>query len=352
MLLFDPVPPDLHWCRVISDEYIEGRCRFDPDWAACLEKQVPDIERVNIVACKLYHGGEKFNQTVSRIDSRSLSRLDDCLGILPEYNDITRKVAKYGLDLPASAENIIVCDTAFFTDIPEWARAYAVPLELRKIGICKYGSNGLGHQWAYKHAAKLLGGNERRIISVFLGNNTNITAVQNGRVLETSSGFTPLEGVLSATGCGQIDPTIIFQLYSAGFSFEEINHILTRESGFTGLRGKYCGFGDLLEKRVDPVIAEIRDIYCYNVLKRIGAFIAVMNGIEAVAFFSNVITEARDLIHDLSRGLEPFGLKLIPGPWNIDGKSLISAEDSHISVIILPYNRWNVMAEEVRDFLR
>ena len=349
MLLFDPAPPDLHWCRVISDEYIKGICRLDSDWNEQLEKEIPDIDMVKIFASKLYHGGKNFNKTVTRFDPRSASQLDDCLGLLPEYNEITRKIADYGLERLPSAENIILCDTAFFSGIPEWISAYAVPLELRKIGICKYGSNGLGHQWACRRTAELLGRDDLRIVSVFLGNNTNITAVKDGRVVETSSGFTPLEGVPSATGCGQIDPTILFQLYSAGFTFEEINHILTRESGFTGLRGSYCGFSDLLERGNDPVIAEIREIYSYNVLKQIGAFISVMNGIDGIVFFCNVTIEAMDLIRDLVRALEPFGLRMIQDENVKTGKGLISAEDSQISVVLLPYNRWRVMAEAVRD---
>lgn len=351
MLIFDPTPPNLRWCRLDSEKHIQGICRFDSDWIENLEKEIPGLEEEEVFVYKLYHGGNYFPKTISRLESLSLSQIDKCIKLLPEHNDITRKVADYLYHRFPGARHILASDTAFFRDIPSWVTEYAVPQKLKNIGIRKYGSNGIGHQWAAK-TAKEFSPTGEKIITVFLGNNTSLAAIENGQARESSSGFTPLEGIPSATGCGQIDPTIIFQLYSAGYSFEGINRILTRESGFTGLKGSRCEYSDLLKRDGDAILDEIRDIYCYNVIKQIGAFIAILGGIDTVVFFTPLTEKSLWLVELLGESLIPLGLQFAGMPELKQGGNMITTPDSSIGLLLLSSNRWKVIADEVQDFLQ
>lgn len=351
MLIFDPTPPNLRWCRLDCGEYVQGLCRFDSDWIENLEKEIPGLEEEEVYVYRLYHGGNYFPKTISRLESSSLSQMEKCIRLLPEHNDIIRKVAEYLYHRFPAAQHILASDTAFFRDIPSWVTEYAVPQKLKDIGIRKYGSNGIGHQWAAKTAKEVFP-TGKKVITVYLGNNTSLAAIENGRARESSSGFTPLEGIPSATGCGQIDPTILFQLYSAGYSFEGINRILTRESGFTGLKGSRCEYSDLLKRDGETILDEIRDIYCYNVIKQIGAFIATLEGIDTVVFFTTLAEESLWLIELLGESLIPLGLKFAGKPAAKRPGVMITTLDSSIGIVLLSFDRWKVIADEVQDFLQ
>lgn len=343
--LFDPAPPALRWCRITGGERIEGSCPFGSNWSREMDQQFPDLNRAEVIGYKLYHGGGEFRDTVSRIDRRTPSRLSRCLGWLPEYNDITAKVVRYGMGW-SPAPQVLFCDTAFFAELPEHVSAYALPLELRKNGIRKYGGHGVGHSWSWRETQRFFPGEAERVISVYLGNNTSAAAILNGRAVETSIGFTPAEGMPTATGCGSIDPTIIFQLRSAGFSFEEINRLLTRESGFTGLRGSHCSLSDLLAGLSDPELAPIYALYRYRLMKYIGAFISPLGGVDAIVFFSEMMETARDLVIDICRDLVFLGVSPAAAPGTKNGEMLFTGEDSRVRVLGLPYNGWSVMARE------
>ncbi len=344
--LFDPAPPVLKWCKMKGEVFVEGSCPFGPDWSREMDTEFPDLARAEAVGYKLYQGGEEFRETVSRIDNSTLSRLSRCLGLLPEYNDMTGKVVRYGLDRAPKARHLLFCDTAFFTDLPSRVSTYALPFQLRKNGIRKYGGNGVGHCWAWRQVRQFLGDRADRVISVYLGNNTNVAAIREGKAIETSIGFTPMEGMPSAVSCGSIDSTIIFQLRSAGFSFEEINRLLTRESGFSGLRGKHCSFADLLREISDPEVAAIRDLYRYRLLKYLGAFISALDGIDAIVFFSEMIEAARSLVVDLCEKLIFLGVSLPDEPIPKGREEFFTRGDSRIQVLGLPYRYWEIMARE------
>ncbi len=333
-----------------ADGRVEGGCRFDSNCRENLNREIPNFSEEKLFAYTLYHGGDRFRSIVSRLDNAAVAQLEDTIRLLPEYNTITWKIAEAGYRQAPTAEHLILCDTAFFADLPEWVTSYAIPQELKRIGIRKYGSNGIGHYWAMKKAGKI-SASRRKIITVFLDDNTSLAAIENGSPLETSSGFTPLEGVPSATGCGQIDPTIVFHLCSAGYSFEEINRILTRESGFTGLRESACRYADLLDPNGDRLLAEIRDIFCYNVVKQIGAFIAALNGIDQIVFFSPRAEGSRAVIQRIIEHLIPLGLKLPSLAGGGNNSEAISAPDSPIEVLLFQYNRREAFSTAIREFL-
>lgn len=344
--LFDPAPPALRWCRITGEERIEGSCPFGSDWSREIEQRFPDLDRAEAIGYKLYHGGREFRDTASRIDRRTPSRLSRCLGWLPEYNDITAKIVRYGLERSPAAPQVLFCETAFFAELPEYVSSYALPLELRRNGIRKYGGHGVGHSWSWRETQRFFGGETERVISVCLGNNTSVAAILRGRAVETSIGFTPAEGMPTATGCGSIDPTIIFQLRAAGFSFEEINRLLTRESGFTGLRGSHCSLADLLANPSDPELAPIYGLYRYRLMKYIGAFIPSLGGVDAIVFFSEMMETARDLVIAICRDLAFLGVSPANAPGGRNPEMLFTGGDSRVRVLGMPYDVWSVMARE------
>ena len=186
------------------------------------------------------------------------------------------------------------------------------------------------------------------MISVHIGNQPNIAAIRGGRPLETSIGFTPVEGIPSSTTCGDVDPTIIFYLRWSGMTFEEISTLLSSESGLTGLMGRPCNVTDILSDPSDPNRSAAREILLYSLVKYIGAFTAILGGIDVLVFNTESPEDAADFIGEICRKLSFLGAKL---PRTGVGRGIISSDDSAIQVLSLSYNRWAIMAHYVRGLL-
>jgi len=234
--------------------------------------------------------------------------------------------------------------------LPQEVSTYAVPYELRKKGIRRYGGQGLCHQWAWKKTNAFSGKAIKRAISVYLGNYTNMVAIDNGNPRETSIGFTSLEGIISATSCGDIDPTIIFQLHATGMSLKAINKLLSTDSGFKAVLGRKCGFADILKSNKNSKEIALAEIYCYNILKYAGAFISVLGGADAAIFVYDRIEEALPFIVGICRKLKFLDLKM---KKNIDskGKELIelTTNNSRVRIFCLRYNKWNSFVDLVKE---
>jgi acetate kinase len=351
IILFDPNPPFLRWCKVEDGIFSENRCTFGPRWADAVIMDAGSIDRIHAIGYMLYNGGSNITSSANILSQDLLARVERCVGLLPEHNDITLKIAQYWIDKLPKIPHILFCDTAFFTDLPTEVSTYAIPYELCKKGIRRYGGYGLFHQWAWKKTQSFLNDQPRKLLSIYLGNHTNIAAIKNGMPLETTLGFSSLEGIPSSTGCGDIDTTIVFQLHSAGMSLEEINRLLSRESGFTGLLGKKCGFLDIV-RNSDSEIAVVRDILCYNILKYAGAFISILGGVDSIAFLSTHIRESLNLISDICNRLEFLGLKCNTIQDLNEDFFRLSATDSRVEAYCMHCNQWKVMLEEAERLLK
>lgn len=184
--------------------------------------------------------------------------------------------------LPA-CRHVILSDADIYNSMPGYARSYALPLKYTEAGLVKYGRNGLIHGWALRQLVALKGARAGKVITVFLNDNTDVVAFKDGQPLMSSHGFSGQDGIMSRTGCGAIDTSIVFQLFADGHTRESIEHVLAQESGFMALLGGKAGIVELLGGN-DPASVSARDIFAYQLLKAIGAGVAVLEGLDVRAF--------------------------------------------------------------------
>lgn len=317
----------------------------------CVAQTIPGPSAVDWVGYLLHNGGDVFTSPVSLLTPSLLEDARKTVKLLPEHNDITCRVIEDWLDRYPDVPHLLLCDTAFFVSLPPQAAFYAVPYEFHKIGVRRYGGYGLCHEWIWRQVRKILNGPVNKVVSVFLGDHTNLAAIREGQPAETTIGFSLVEGVISSTTCGDIDPTIVFQMQSAGMSFEQIRSMLSGKSGFTALLGRPAGLLDVLND-AGAGARLAKEMFRYNVLRYIGSCAAAMGGIDALLFASPYANQCMSLVQDICQALECVGLKPVGVPSERNGTWTLAADGSFVKAFLLEYNRWQVLAELGSVFLR
>jgi acetate kinase len=246
-----------------------------------------------------------------------------------------------------SLPHVLLCETAFFSHLPAEAKTYAVPEELRDQHVGRFGATGIIHEWAWRTLQKDCP-DVRKCVSVFLGDHPNIAAIEDGRPVETTAGFTPVEGIPSATSCGDVDPMIVFELHARGMTIREINKLLSSDSGFSGMLQKRCGFFDLIASDVDPQAAEVRDIFQYSLLQHMGAMINILGGADAILFETEDSEKAAGFIGGLCVQLRFFEPSLRATPRAEGNWLSFTKANAKTQFIALNFNRWEVLAEMAR----
>jgi len=305
------------------------------DHAAALDSALARVagERIDCVAHRVVHGGERFITPVV-VDDAILAELRDLSVLAPLHNPVN----VLGIELARSAlpdlPHVAVFDTAFHTTLPPHAYTYAVP---REWGVRRYGFHGTSNAYVSRAAAKLLGRDlaETNLIVLHLGNGASATAIRGGRSVDTSMGLTPLEGLVMGTRSGDVDPALVLHLRrTAGLKVEEIEKLLNSGSGMLGL----AGAGDMREvhRRIaagDANAALALDVYCYRIRKYVGAYFAVLGHVDAVVFTAGVgehdaVVRARSL-----EGL--FGIAVDP-ERNQANAPVISRPGADTAVLVVP----------------
>ena len=248
---------------------------------------------------------------------------------------------------------VAVFDTAFHQTLPKYAFIYALPYEMyEKHGIRKYGFHGTSHRYVSKRAAAMLGRpyEELKLISCHLGNGASICAVENGKSVETSMGFTPLDGLAMGTRSGTVDPAVVkFLMENEKMNPKEIDNYLNKKSGVLGISGVSSDFRDI-ESAMDEGNERAKlaiDVFCYRVKKYIGEYAAVMNGVDAVIFTAG-IGENNAIVREKStRGLDYLGLEIDTEKNNIRGVERdISADGAKVKALVIPTNEELEIARE------
>ncbi len=346
MLLFDPELPYLKWYRINERETEEGKCIVGKYCMDAVGEQLGDIKDITKIGYILYHGGEEIEAPVNRLTEKNIFDFEKCIKYNPELNDITFKTAKYWMKRIPKAKHFLFCDTAFFLQLPQEVYTYAIPYVLSRKGVRRYGGYGLLHQWVYKKTEQLNKSGRNRVMSVYLGNNTNIAAIKNNRPLDTSIGFTRIEGIMSSGGCGDIDPTIIFNLNSSGLELNEINKLLSQKSGFSAFLGKNANFFDVIKNKDKGPTTDVKEVFSYSITKYIGAFIAELGGMDSIVFSSENLWAAGSFILEIIDKLQFLGVKckLKEGGQNDFFK--ISEPNSKIKVYCFNYKKWNIFNQK------
>ncbi len=315
-------------------------------------KCVESIDEIDAVGHRVVHGGEKFNVSVV-ITPEVEAAIEDCSDLAPLHNPANLTGIDACRKLMPSTPMVAVFDTAFHQTMPREAYMYAIPKEYyNKYGIRKYGFHGTSHKYVSQKTAELLGKpvEETKIIVCHLGNGASVCAVDGGKSVETSMGLTPLQGLIMGTRSGDIDPAIIpFLAEKEGLSVKEIDTILNKKSGVLALSEVGSDFREI-EAGVENGDEECKftmDAFEHRLVSYIGAYAAVMNGVDAIAFAGGIGENDIDLRAKLASMLSFLGVEIDAEKNNCRGVERdLSAENAKVRMVLMPTNEELVIARD------
>ncbi len=311
---------------------------------------ISDLNKKNIkvsaIGHRVVHGGTTKETT--RITKNFIKQIEKFSELAPLHNYPQLNVIKICTKL-FKVPQFAVFDTAFHATMPEKAFTYALPAELcKKHNIRKHGFHGISHNYVSKHAAKLIGKpiSQLKLITCHLGNGSSISAVCNGKCIDTSMGFTPLEGLVMGTRCGDIDPALVYYLMNREkLNFEKIDDLLNKKSGLLGISKISKDVPPLLKSK-NPKAKLAIEVFCYRAKKYIGAYIAAMNGADAIIFTAGIGENEPRIREQILSEMENLGI-ILDKKRNHGKETLISSKESKVKVLVIPTKEDLLIKEEV-----
>ena len=316
----------------------------------------PKLEDAGIQAVghRIVQGGKYFDKA-ALIDDAVQAKIEELCPLAPLHNPAHLKgieVARELLDVP----HVAVFDTAFFQNLPRETATYALDREIAdKYEIRRYGAHGTSHRYVSRQVSKMLERDDLKQIVLHLGNGASVSAVKNGKAVDTSMGLTPLEGLMMGTRTGDIDPAVVFHLSRvAGMSIDEIDHLFNKESGLKGLAGNndMRGVRAAAEEGDDNAI-EALEVYAHRILHYIGAYTAVMGGLDVISFTAGVGENDVDMRRDVISRLAGFGVTL-DEEVNLNraaGTRTISTPESKVRVMVVQTNEELAIAKQAMELI-
>jgi acetate kinase len=316
---------------------------------------IEDILEVSAVGHRVVHGGEEFTGSVI-IDEQVIASIEKYADLAPLHNPPNLAGIRAVQRRLPDIMQIACFDTAFHATIPEVAYMYALPYELyEKYQIRRYGFHGISHRYVARRAAALMGRGKYEInaVTCHLGNGCSITAVKEGRSVDTSMGFTPLEGVPMGTRSGDLDPAILFYLVDKGYTAQKLKMLCNKESGLLGISGLSNDIRSLLQL-ADKGNARARlaiDVFCYRVRKYIGAYAAVLEPLDALVFTGGIGENAACLRKQICTGMGQIGVRLDPAANDraLAEETLVSAAESPVKIFVIPTNEQLAIASDTYE---
>ncbi|MBW2176289.1 MAG: acetate kinase [Deltaproteobacteria bacterium] len=312
---------------------------------------------VAAIGHRVVHGGEKIHAPVV-VDEKVKSIIREYASLAPLHNPPNLEgIEACESNFPDTAQ-VAVFDTAFHASLPEKAYLYGLPYNLyREDKIRRYGFHGTSHDYVSREAARYLGSSsaDLKMVTCHLGNGSSITAVDGGRSVDTSMGLTPLEGTVMGTRCGTIDPAIVTHLMMhKGLTVDQVDTLLNKQSGFLGMAG--IGSGDVrdvlaaMQKGEARAIAAI-NVFVHQIRKYLGAYAAVMNGLDTVVFTGGVGENAaviREMVCNGDKGLDWLGIRLDPKKNSSDSRALreIQSDGNRVAILVIPTDEEKEIARQ------
>ncbi len=310
---------------------------------------------VSVVAHRVVHGGEKFTEG-TLINDEVLARIEALNPLAPLHNPVNVAGIREMRRLFPAVPHVAVFDTAFHHTLPAYAYLYGLPYELyEKKAVRRYGFHGTSHHYVNLRAAQFLKRrpNDLRLVSCHLGNGSSLCAVNHGRSVDTTMGFTPTEGLIMGTRSGDLDPGVVTYLErEKGMTGAQIDELLNKKSGLLGLSGVSSDMREILKAAGEdqPRALLALKAYCYRVRKYLGAYVASMGGLDTVVFTGGIGQGSAEVRALALQGLECMGIKLDP-QRNRDARGFdevcrISTDDSPVTVLVVPTDEERMMARE------
>ena len=279
---------------------------MDPDTGV-----IRSSSEIDAVGHRVVHGGSSFSETTI-ITEEVKEIIRELSSLAPLHNPPNLEGIEVSEKIFPEATQVAVFDTAFHQTIPVEAHKYAIPNELYEDGIRVYGFHGTSHKYVSEKANEYLGTGKSKIVTIHLGNGCSMTAVKNGKSVDHTLGFSPVSGLIMGTRSGDIDPAIVFHLVkSEGYSLDEVNELLQKKSGMLGLTG-YSDLREIEEKAVagDEKCQEALVLNSYRIKKFIGAYAAIMNGLDSIVFTAGIGENSENMRRLVCKNMDYLGIEL------------------------------------------
>lgn len=317
-----------------------------------------DKNEIDAVGHRVVHGGETFSGSVL-ITDRVVKALVDNIELAPLHNPPNIKGIEAAKAHLPNTPQCGVFDTSFHSTMPEHAYLYGIPYELyKRYKIRKYGFHGTSHRFVSQKAAQMLGKpiEELKIITAHLGNGSSMAAIDGGKSIDTTMGFTPLEGLIMGTRCGDMDPSVILYIMSKeGLNMSEANTLMNKHSGLIGLSGDSSDMREI-ESGVmegDKRAKRAFDAFTYRIKKYVGSYIAALGGCDALVFTGGIGENSPMVRNAVCSNMEFLGIKLDEERnLNVKGECEVSSDDSKVKVLRIPTNEELVIALDTEQIVK
>ena len=320
-----------------------------------VEGVIKSVDEIDAVGHRVLHGGMKFSDSCI-IDDKCIKAIEDCIPLGPLHNPANLMGIRACQAVMPNTPQVAVFDTAFHMTMPPKAYRYAIPTEYYKNDdIRRYGFHGTSHKYVARRTAELVGKKEFKMVNCHLGNGSSLSAVKDGKCMDTSMGLSPLAGVPMGTRSGDIDACVVqFICNKYNMSVDDCLTMLNKKSGVLAISGVSSDFRDLDDGAAsgneDCQLA--LDKFGYEVAKYVGAYAAALNGIDVLTFTAGVGENSPGVRADVCNYLGFMGVKLDPEKNKVRGKEmLISTPDSKVQVWVVPTNEELMIAQDTRDLV-
>ena len=320
---------------------------------------IKSYDEITGVGHRVVAGGEHFKESTV-VEGDVLEKIEELSLLAPLHNPANAAGVRAFKELLPDITSVVVFDTSFHTTMPE--KAYRFPLPTKyytENKVRKYGAHGTSHQFVAGEAANLLGRplEDLKLITCHIGNGASITAVKGGQSVDTSMGFTPLEGVAMGTRCGNIDPAIVtFLMKEEGLSADEVNDLMNKKSGVLGVSGISSDFRDIEDgafKDKDPRAILALKVFEYKVRATIGSYAAIMGGVDAIVFTAGVGENGPETREECLKGLEFLGVEVDKEANNVRGKVReISKPGCKVKAFVIPTNEELMIARDTLELIQ
>ena len=323
---------------------------------------IASMSEIEAVGHRAVHGGQYFSQSVILTDEVYDILDKKCRDLAPLHTPASLQGIQACLDILPGTPQALVFDTAFHQTMPEEAYMYGVSYDLyEEYGIRRYGMHGTSHRYVAGEMIKLLGGKAEgtKIVTCHLGNGSSISAVKDGKCIDTTMGFTPLAGTIMGTRCGDIDPALVtYIMEKKGYSIDEVNSYLNKKCGFLGVSGVSSDCRDLEAaiKEGNHRAKLAIDILIYQIKKYIGSYAAAMGGLDAVVFTAGIGENTGKIRGGALEGLEFLGIEINKelnlATYGSSGVTKLSTDDSRVAVYMIPTNEELVIAQDTEALVK
>ena len=319
---------------------------------------IKNMSEIEAIGHRVVHGGPYFTKSVV-LDDEVMSALEKCIPYAPLHTPAHIMGIKGCTAVMKDTPQVLVFDTAFHQTMPSEAYMYGVSYDMyEEYGIRRYGMHGTSHRYVNSEMAKLMPDGEKRIITCHIGNGSSIAAVKNGKCVDTSMGFTPLDGLIMGTRCGSIDPAIVpFIMEKKNMSPKEVDNYLNKKCGLDGISGVGSDSRDVeaAMNNGNPRAKLAFDMLCYQIKKFVGSYSAAMGGVDAIVFTAGIGEHTPYIRENALSDLDFLGIKIDNDANNFGHSNTpvkISAEDSRVDVYVIPTNEELVIALDTEALVK